>query len=310
MALEFIKPTYSPVKSVNGQTGDVVIEIPSHEGLATEAYVNEAISHIDIPEVDLTGYATEEYVNRKVAEAAIGGEVNLDDYATKTYVDDAIAAIDASGVSEDRVNELIDERGYQTGEDVMRTIGTEVDIAIRERNLVNEDRAREIANEVCDERGTGGGSEVVCWEGTLDRAENPITLSEDEKVQLLEVGNRDALISISNDDDGTGYTFTSYAHYDDYGAQIEFQGVEEATGGLLSSLFFYTDNNLLEFMLNNDCGTAYIRISLVSDRDYYTKEEVDDKIAGIGDSGVSEDRVNELISEALAAIGVAEEGAY
>lgn len=121
MALEFIRPTYSPVKSVNGMTGDVVIEIPEAD-------------------VDLTGYATEAYVDKKVAEAATGGEINLDAYATKTYVDDAIAAIDipdASGVSEDRVNELIDERSY-----------------------VNEDRAREIANEVCDERGTGGSSDV------------------------------------------------------------------------------------------------------------------------------------------------------
>lgn len=35
-----------PVTSVNGQTGDVVIDIPSVEGLATETYVNEAISNI------------------------------------------------------------------------------------------------------------------------------------------------------------------------------------------------------------------------------------------------------------------------
>lgn len=70
MALEFIKPTYSPVKTVNGQTGDVIIEMPSIEGFATEAYVD-----------------------KKVAEAATGGEINLDAYATKDYVDDAIAAI-------------------------------------------------------------------------------------------------------------------------------------------------------------------------------------------------------------------------
>lgn len=76
MALEFIKPTYSPVKSVNGMTGDVIIEMP------------------EVPEVDLTGYATEEYVNKKVLEVQTGGEINLDAYATTTYVDDAIAAIE------------------------------------------------------------------------------------------------------------------------------------------------------------------------------------------------------------------------
>lgn len=36
-----------PVTSVNGQTGDVVIEIPSTEGLATEEYVNNAITNIN-----------------------------------------------------------------------------------------------------------------------------------------------------------------------------------------------------------------------------------------------------------------------
>ena len=75
MALEFIKPTYSPVKSVNGMTGDVVIEMP------------------EVPEIDLTGYATEEYVDRKVLEVQ-AGDVNLDAYATKVYVDEVVAAIE------------------------------------------------------------------------------------------------------------------------------------------------------------------------------------------------------------------------
>ena len=153
MALEFIKPTYSPVKTVNGQTGDVIIEIPSHEGLATEAYVDAAIANIpevDLEnyatvaeleraianvEVDLTGYATEDYVNRKVEEVA-AGDIDLTDYATKTYVDEAVAAIDipeASGASEDRVNEMIDERGYINGDDVSRMIG--------ESGHIDEERA-------------------------------------------------------------------------------------------------------------------------------------------------------------------------
>lgn len=36
-----------PVTSVNGQTGEVVIDIPSTEGLATEEYVNSAITNIN-----------------------------------------------------------------------------------------------------------------------------------------------------------------------------------------------------------------------------------------------------------------------
>lgn len=78
MNLEFIKPTYSAVKSVNGMTGDVVIEIP---------------------EADMTGYATEEYVSKKIAEAELaGGDVDLGAYYTKSEtnaeIDKAIAAIE------------------------------------------------------------------------------------------------------------------------------------------------------------------------------------------------------------------------
>lgn len=196
MALEFIKPTYSPVKTVNGQTGDVIIEIPSHEGLATEAYVDAAIANIpevDLEnyatvaeleraianvEVDLTGYATEDYVNRKVEEVA-AGDIDLTDYATKTYVDEAVAAIDipeASGVSEDRVNEMIDERGYVNGDDVSRMIGesghmdeegvsrmigVELDIKLREWNLPNEERVIELIEQY---GGSGSGEELPAAE--------------------------------------------------------------------------------------------------------------------------------------------------
>lgn len=38
------------------------------EAAATEKYVDEAVANIDIPEVDFTGYATEDYVDNKVAD--------------------------------------------------------------------------------------------------------------------------------------------------------------------------------------------------------------------------------------------------
>ena len=77
-------------------------EIPSTAGLATEQYVNEAVSNVS---VDLTGYATETYVNDAVAAIEIP-EVDLSGYAlkseipstaglaTETYVNDAVAAIE------------------------------------------------------------------------------------------------------------------------------------------------------------------------------------------------------------------------
>ena len=44
------------------------IQIPSLEGLATEEYVNNKIADIEHPAVDLTGYATESFVEMKCNE--------------------------------------------------------------------------------------------------------------------------------------------------------------------------------------------------------------------------------------------------
>lgn len=96
--IELISPTKNAavVRSVNGKTGEVIIEIPSIEGLATEQYVQAAIDAID---VDMTGVATEEYVAKKIAEAQLaGGDVDLSAYYTKTEtdakIDEKIAAIE------------------------------------------------------------------------------------------------------------------------------------------------------------------------------------------------------------------------
>jgi hypothetical protein len=61
------------------------------EEAATKTYVDEAISDIEFPETDLTGYATEDYVDDAIAAIP---ETDLTGYATEKYVDDAVAAID------------------------------------------------------------------------------------------------------------------------------------------------------------------------------------------------------------------------
>lgn len=100
--IELISPEKNAavVRSVNGETGDVVLEIPSIEGLATVEYVDQKAS-----DVDLTGYATEQYVNQKVAEAQMGGDVSLDDYALKSEVPA-------------KVSQLENDAGYITAEDI------------------------------------------------------------------------------------------------------------------------------------------------------------------------------------------------
>ena len=99
--IELISPTKNAavVRSVNGMTGEVIIEIPSIEGLATEKYVQAAIDAID---VDMTGVATEEYVAKKIAEAQLAGsDVDLSAYYTKSEVDAKIAEIDVPDVDID-----------------------------------------------------------------------------------------------------------------------------------------------------------------------------------------------------------------
>lgn len=77
-----------PQRTDNGR---VVVGTPEENSDATtKEYVDNAIANIDIPKPDLTGYATETYVN----EAVKNVKVDLTDYATKQYVDDAIANID------------------------------------------------------------------------------------------------------------------------------------------------------------------------------------------------------------------------
>lgn len=94
--INFISPTGGIVKSVNGKTGRVELTA-ADVGAATQEYVDNAVGSIEIPEVDFTGYATEEYVAQKIAEAELAeGDVDLSAYYTKSETDKAIkTAVDA-----------------------------------------------------------------------------------------------------------------------------------------------------------------------------------------------------------------------
>ena len=89
-------------------------ELPSTAGLATEAFVQKQIDEIEFPTTDLTGYATEEFVQKKIAEAELAeGEVDLSAYYTKTEVD---SKFDNLNISEPDLTE------YATKEDVENAI--------------------------------------------------------------------------------------------------------------------------------------------------------------------------------------------
>ena len=60
------------------------------ESVATESYVNNAITNIKFPTTDLTDYATKKYVDDAVASIETP-EVDFTGYATETYVDNKVA---------------------------------------------------------------------------------------------------------------------------------------------------------------------------------------------------------------------------
>ena len=142
-----------------------------------------------------------------------------------------------------------------------------------------------------------GTAEEVIWQSTLDPRGDGNELSDDEVAKLIEVSSQEVSITLKNHDDNSEITFKSNVYYDKYGSTLEFQGVDEATDGLLGYLYVYTDSNTVDTMLDNTSGKADIKIFLPGQRDYYTREEADSKMQS-------------AISTALSAIGVAEEGAY
>lgn len=78
---------------------------------ATTSYVDNAIKNV---KPDLTGYATETYVNQQIANAQLGGgDVDLSDYYTKAQTDAAIKAAkpDLTGYA---TQSWVEGKGYLT----------------------------------------------------------------------------------------------------------------------------------------------------------------------------------------------------
>lgn len=64
-------------------------EIPSLQGYATEQYVDDAINKIDIPEGDLTGYATEDFVVNELKSYATRADSILNNDEVVLYCGNA-----------------------------------------------------------------------------------------------------------------------------------------------------------------------------------------------------------------------------
>lgn len=90
-------------------------------GYATQEYVDARIENVD---VDLTDYATKTYVTEKVVEMATGGTVTLDGYATEEYVNEKVANVDLTGyATEEYVNTSIEGIGLPKGKTIVKETG-------------------------------------------------------------------------------------------------------------------------------------------------------------------------------------------
>lgn len=125
---------YVDEKVANIDIGDIVVELSNYYTKEeTDTAIKEAVDALDIPEVDFTGYATEQYVNDAVAAIptkvsqlqndtgyVTSGYVDSEtgrtktwvenqSYASKTYVDSAVPT---------KVSELEQDVAYLTDGDV------------------------------------------------------------------------------------------------------------------------------------------------------------------------------------------------
>ena len=100
-------------------------EIPDVSGYALKSEIPDVSGYAlktEIPSVE--GLATEEYVNQKISEIQVGGNVDLSNYYTKTEVDEKIP--DVSGFA--LKTEIPDVSGYQTAAQVQAMIDTSLGV--------------------------------------------------------------------------------------------------------------------------------------------------------------------------------------
>ena len=125
---DYVKDAIAAIPEVDLSDYAKKTDIPSTSGLATESYVDEKIKSIDIPDVDLTGYATEQFVKDKIAEAQLsGGDVDLSNYYTKSEVDKKIEDIELTPGPEGKPGQ--DGAPGKDGEDYVLTEADKAEIA-------------------------------------------------------------------------------------------------------------------------------------------------------------------------------------
>ena len=88
---------------------DVATEINTIKELyATKEYVDDAISDIEVGDIDLSNYATKTYVDDAISNIDVG-DIDLSNYATKEYVNELEYQVDKNSDNINQILEIIDE---------------------------------------------------------------------------------------------------------------------------------------------------------------------------------------------------------
>lgn len=116
------------ITGVNAKAASAINSMPTKtsqlindSNYVTKTYVDTAVDNIEVPNVDLTGYATEEYVNDAVANAQLGGgDVDLSGYAKTTDIPTNVSQLTndsgyITSVPDEYVTEAeLNSKGYLT----------------------------------------------------------------------------------------------------------------------------------------------------------------------------------------------------
>lgn len=97
--------------------------------------------------IDMTGYATEKWVNERIASVTTGGTVDLSDYYTKSEVDARLANVDLEG--------------YATTDDVAQAVSDKATTTYVDNKVAGLASETFVTNKIAEAQLSGGGSGTV-----------------------------------------------------------------------------------------------------------------------------------------------------
>lgn len=287
-------------------------------GYATEQYVNEQIGKIDIPETDLSDYAKKSDIP------------SLAPYATKAYVNDAIKinVPDMEGyATEDYVDEAVDNidlTSYATKQYVIDAIGDissfdiEIVSSLSAITNINEHTIYYVPNgNHYDEYMYVNGQWEMIGSTELDLTGYATEEYVQEQIENIDIPDPDLTAYAKKTDIPSLEGYATQDYVDIQISYINSEGVKEIYVGTEAPVA----GSSYEVWINPDEKAGFATIEYVDDAianiehptvdlsNYYTKTEVDAKIPNV--SGyVTETEMNAAIIAAFESVVLAEEEAY